>query len=111
MRIVLTSEGEYKRGAESVWTLSIPYGGGEQVRAKEQKCAVELSLEKQYVTEKRLGKEYPFPHTVQFVTVMVAVFQMACLKCRQVLAPASMDGHHLVQNTHVNRLDGSPSTP
>lgn len=52
-----------------------------------------------------------FRHTVQFVTVMVAVFRTACLKCRQVLAPASMDAHHLVQNTHVNRLDGSPSTP
>lgn len=58
--MVLTSEGEYKRGAESVWTLSILCGGAEQVRAKEQKCAVELSLEKQCHRE-TFGKRVPFP--------------------------------------------------
>lgn len=62
MSMVLTSEGDYKRGAESTWTLSSRCGGVEQVRAKEQKCAVEHSLEKPCHRE-TFGKRVPFSGT------------------------------------------------
>lgn len=60
--MVLTSEGDYKWGADSTWTLSSRCGGVEQVRAEEQKCVMELSLEKLCHRE-TFGKRVPFSGT------------------------------------------------